>query len=542
MGSATGALGVPVSSNLKVGQGARADIINGTVEGRTSISGVMNLGVNPQGYDPARVAALKGNVKVSDTGQLNIFYGADVKNADLDASGEITLSHQVANVDNRYDYHLGALKNSGIVKLGQSNGGYSTLNLASLSGAGQFWMNTDLSTLQGDQIRVEGETQGSHTLVVADSGYEPQAAGGRLTLVSGSGGAGTFVLMGDHVDAGAFRYVLSKEGQDWVLANSAVPINPIAPVVPVTPKPENLSKGANAATATQTARAALWNAETGTLVQRLGDLRLGHDEGGVWMRNMDSRYKFDTSTSRAFDQNIHGMQIGADKALSVESGKVYVGSFIGVGQARQSLGEGAKSQIDSKSVGAYATYLDDNGIYVDTVAKFSRYDTDMRSTSNLGDKVHGSFDSNAYGVSVEVGKRFNLDRGWFVEPQVQLSSGRLQGGRYTSTDGLQVKADAIDTLQSRVGGLLGNTIQLNDGMAVRPYIKASWITEHRGDSQVRVNNVKLSSDLPGDHGEVGLGAVLQLNSQHNLSVDAEYGNGNGIEQPWVVNIGYRFAL
>ncbi|OLF55254.1 hypothetical protein BTN82_09685 [Pseudomonas chlororaphis] len=416
-----------------------------------------------------------------------------------------------------------------------------------LTGRGQFQMNTDLSVHQGDLLVIQGQANGDHTLIIADTGKEPDQSGGHLTMVNTQGGSGQFTLFGGHVDAGAFRYSLEREGNNWALVNPDIGPQPCevdnsCPPVDPEPKPEDLSKGSNAAVSMQTARAALWNAETDALIQRLGDLRLSHDQGGLWIRAMDTRYKFDTDTSRPFNQNIHGLQIGADKAISVELGKVYLGGFVGVGESRQDFGEGAKGKIDSKTVGAYATYLHDNGIYVDTVAKFSRYDNDVKMPNNLGNKVKGSFDNNAYGVSVEVGKRFNLVQGWFVEPQIQLSSGRLQGGRYSSSDGLQVKADAIDTLQSRAGGLLGNTIKLNNAMTVQPYIKASWVTEHRGDSEVRINDVKLKAELPGNRGEAGFGAILQLGSQHKLSLDAEYAKGSGIEQPWAVNLGYRFAM
>ncbi|AZP69641.1 autotransporter outer membrane beta-barrel domain-containing protein [Pseudomonas poae] len=61
---------------------------------------------------------------------------------------------------------------------------------------------------------------GNHTLIVADSGHEPSAADGRLLLVDTNGGSAKFDLYGGHVDAGAFRYGLQQEGDDWVLAST----------------------------------------------------------------------------------------------------------------------------------------------------------------------------------------------------------------------------------------------------------------------------------------------------------------------------------
>lgn len=542
LGFAGGVLGMPSSTNLQVGRGARANVIHGAVQGQTYIAGVMNLGVQPQSYNPLRAAVLTGDVQISPTGTLNMFHGANTGNANLDVAGELKLSHEYSNVANQYVFNLGALNNSGRVVLGQPNGGYSTLNLKSLNGSGQFWMNTDLSTLQGDQIRVEGETLGAHTLVVSDSGNEPHETLGHLTLVDGNGGAGTFALAGGHLDAGAFRYVLEKQGQDWVLANSAAPVVPGIIVDPeVDPKEEGLSKGANAAVATQTARAALWNAETDGLMQRLGDLRQGKDTGGVWMRSTNHKYAFDNDNSRAFDQNISGVQIGADQAFAVDTGTLRVGGLFGAAKSRQDFGEQAKGNIESKTFGAYTTYLQDDGVYVDAVAKISRFDTEVKTPTNLGRGVKGSFGSNAYGVSVEAGKRIQFDHDWFVEPQVQLSSAHIEGGRYVDTNGLKARYQDIDSLQSRLGVLMGKEVHFDSGVVVQPYVKGSWIAEHAGDAKVAVNGYKLDSELMGERGVVVLGAALKSgNSQ--LSLDTEYAKGNGITEPWTVNIGYRYSM
>ncbi|WP_395602512.1 pertactin-like passenger domain-containing protein [Pseudomonas sp. A1230] len=58
-----------------------------------------------------------------------------------------------------------------------------------------------------------------------------------MLLVDTNGGGDRFGLYGGHVDAGAFRYTLQQEGNDWLLArvvNIPAPGNP-APVDPVTP-------------------------------------------------------------------------------------------------------------------------------------------------------------------------------------------------------------------------------------------------------------------------------------------------------------------
>lgn len=428
-----------------------------------------------------------------------------------------------------------------------------------LTGNGTFMMNSDLASEQGDLIKVGGSIEGAHTLVVEDSGHEPAAANGKLMVVDGNGGAGGFSLYGGHVDAGAFRYTLEQRANDWYLVNTAGvapvdppvdpidppvdpvnPINPVDPVIPVDPAPAHLSAGANAAIASQTAAATLWNAQMNTLVKRLGELRLGQDEGGVWTRAIGSRYNIAEHSSRAFSQNNSGVEIGADKAIGVASGKVYVGGMLGTAKSELNFGEGASGQIDSRMLGVYATYLNDNGVYVDSVLKYSRFDNDLKLPTNLGNAVKGSYSANGYGVDVEVGKHIQLKDGWFVEPQVELSATRTTGANYTASNGLRVDSAAMNSLQSRVGSLFGRSLELGNGMRAQPYVKASYIAEHAGDSHVRVNGHKLKSELPGNRAELGLGGILQVSERSKLSLDAEFAKGNDIEQPWGVTLGYRY--
>ncbi len=176
-----------------------------------------------------------------------------------------------------------------------------------------------------------------------------------------------------------------------------------------------------------------------------------------------SRYNVAAGSSRAFSQNNRGIEIGADKATALPNGKVYVGGMLGTAKSDLNFGEGASGNIESRMVGAYATYMNDNGVYVDSVLKYSRLDNDLRFPTNLSRAVKGSYSANAYGADIEVGKHILLDKGWFVEPQLEISVTRTEGGRYTATNGLRVESADMDSLQSRIGSLFGRSLELSNG-------------------------------------------------------------------------------
>lgn len=417
-------------------------------------------------------------------------------------------------------------------------GGFKTLTVTGdLSGHATFGLNTDIAALQGDLITVAGTSSGEHTLVVADSGKNPSSQSGTLTLVKTNGGPGLFNLYGGHVDAGAFRYQLLEQNNNWYLASNAL-VNP--PVSPPKAVPQDLSKGSNSALGVQSASSLLLNAELDNLNSRLGDLRTHNDNGGVWVRGLDRQYTVDTHYSRAFDQSIQGVQAGADKAIQLDTAKLYVGGLFGSSRADLSFGEGFSGDLDSTSVGAYVTWLQNGGWYVDSVLKYNRLNANVRGTTNLGARVKGSGSANGYSASVESGKRINSDSGWFVEPQVQLSASHVDGLDYTSTDGLKVNSGAVDSLQGRVGAMVGKVFALSDGRSIEPYAKVSVIREFNADSQVKVNGFKLDNGLPGgSRMEFVLGSNVRLSASQSLYAEGQYADGKQLKQPWGINLGYR---
>lgn len=486
---------------------------------------------------------------VSNGGQVNLYSGAQANGLVAEAGGTVNvMENGVKTVDSL------TLNGGRLAFVPSTDGSFKTFTVNALSGSGTIALNSDIASGHNDVLQVQGAglASGDHTLIVGDSGHEPATSDGRLLLVGTQGGDAKFGLLGGHVDAGAFRYTLRHEGDDWVLASAgAVPPTPVdpeepeaplKPTRPVDPPASGLSKGANAAIAAHTAGASLWSAQMNALVKRLGELRMGQDDGGVWTRAIGKRFDVSEHSSRAYRQDITGLEVGADKAVALDSGKVYLGGMVGTARSDLDFGEGASGTIDSRMFGVYATYLHDSGVYVDSVLKYSHFDHDIKTPTNLGASVKGDYSTHGVGADIEVGKHIALKDGWFVEPQLEITATRTQGASYTASNGLRVKSDDFDSLQSRVGSLFGRSLTLSNGMQAQPYVKASYVTEHAGTSKVSVNGNRnrLDAQLPGNRVEVGFGGVLQVSEKSKISLDAEYAKGNGIEQPFGLNLGYRY--
>ncbi|OLF55319.1 autotransporter outer membrane beta-barrel domain-containing protein [Pseudomonas chlororaphis] len=471
----------------------------------------------------------------------------------------------------RGDSKVAQLDNAGTLSFVTPDSAFKVLDVSgNLSGGGLFEMRTDLGAGQGDRLRVAGTVEGTHRVLVRNSGAEPKTGGETLNIIQTGGGPGSFVLANRNqvIDAGTYRYELKKDPQgqrksssDWSLVNTHR-LEP-KPEPETTPKPDpeikpepptkpqiippatahDLSTTANAAIDTSAASTvqAIWHAEKGTLVKRLGELRQGQDKGGVWTRGFGERQKLDNHGGRAFEQTVSGLQVGIDKALPVENGRWYVGVMSGISTAdRRFAGEG-KGNADSYQLGGYATWLGDNGWYLDSVLKANRVQQDFKVVATDGQSVKAKSHQHALGLSLEAGRQMPLGAGWFVEPQVELSTVHVGGTRYHASNGLQVDAGSDDSTQLRVGSRLGQRYELSGGGIVQPYIKLGRAQELDGKSSVRTNGIATRTDLSGGRTELGLGVSASLNNSHQLYADYEHASGSRLDRPWAVSAGYRYS-
>ena len=82
----------------------------------------------------------------------------------------------------------------------------------------------------------------------------------------------------------------------------------------------------------------------------------------------------------------------------------------------------------------------------------------MESYGDYPDKA--SYKQHAYSLSVEYGKRFDFEAGFFVEPQAQFTLGRLAGIDYTTDRGVNGRIDGMNSAIGRIGFVMGQKIEM----------------------------------------------------------------------------------
>ena len=459
--------------------------------------------------------------------------------------------------------------NNGVVNLANDN--YQGIIVrGNLTGSGTFNLNTNIAENKSDKIVVKGTAEGNHKIGVTNQGAN--VANGKVTLVETNGGNAAFSLTNpnNRVDLGAYQYFLTKEGNNWVLANSKNEVTPTPPVAPVTPSkpvvtpskpavtpstpvvtpskpavtpstpvvtPSNpvvppavlpsaplLSDFANAQVSLRQAQLLLVEDDLSGIHQRLGEVKNG-EKGNVWVRNVNSRQKLAAlstgeSETSGFKQNVHRVQVGADAAVT---DNLRVGGFVGRSQANVDFnGHYGDGKVRSNSVGLYAAYLADNGIYVDNIVKYSR----LHANSDHTEKRH----YNAYTISSELGKRFSLANDWTITPQAQLAWTHISS---------QENEDSLSSVYSRIGLRVAKGFALSNGWNLQPYAEVNAITSKNRSSKIHYTNSAL--DVASSRGRfesaVGLNAGF---ANHRFGLEVSRADGKNFDKPYAIQAVYRY--
>ncbi|MGC0155699.1 autotransporter outer membrane beta-barrel domain-containing protein [Chromobacterium vaccinii] len=415
--------------------------------------------------------------------------------------------------------------NGGVINLNGVAGTNHTLNTGSLSGSGNFILHTNLASNATDKLVVTGQATGSHTLTVADTGVSsphPQ----NVQVVQTGGGNGNFVLANGKVDLGMYSYVLQQDGTNWDLVVPSGPVKYTASATSVL----------NLVSTSPT----IWYGQVRTLQSRLGELRFEEDHGGVWARPYASDYRIDGVANSTFHQRQTGIAIGADKGITLGSGKAYLGGVFNYSASSLDNNAGASGDVDVYSLGAYGVWLAPNGLYLHGLVSLNQYHNRGEATMSNGVNTSGSYHQNGVGASLEAGKRFQLKKDWFVQPYVQVAGVRMNGATVALDNGLQAQSNHVESLQGSIGTSFGKLLHTASGGTVEPYVRLAVTHEFVKNNTVMINGSAFDANLNGSRVEVGLGASGQINKRLSAHIDYSYAKGPVIEKPFMIDAGLRY--
>ena len=275
-----------------------------------------------------------------------------------------------------------------------------------------------------------------------------------------------------------------------------------------------------------------WRQEDSTLSQRLGELRESDGGQGIWVRMSRGEFEYDGE----YKNQYNFFQMGYDWA----AGSWHYGAAVSHndGQTTYTHGDGENR---STSLSLYGTWLGDKGHYADIVLKQGRLSNDFDIYTEAG---HTSGDYDAWGTSLsgEYGMKVDLDGGWYVTPQAQLTLMRIGGEDYTTNNGIKVNQDSLESVVGRIGFEVGKRISGSGSI----YAKASLLHDFAGSADTYLSYKGLTNSYHQDIGdtwcEAGIGFNYKTSENSYVYADVVKTFGGDVETPWQWNAGMRWTF
>lgn len=295
-------------------------------------------------------------------------------------------------------------------------------------------------------------------------------------------------------------------------------------------------------------------ARSDTLHERLGELRnnqgwvgtgssnlktnlgtkwhntIGFNESraNAWIKGNINHFGYDKDAGFDVSGTFGGVEIGIDKKFDLPAASpqwsVFTGVFGGYktgdfstsGEGdKYSSNLGADIDVDMWELGAYATFFNTAGTYIDIVGKYMDFDTSIDA-----DPTSSSTDGYGLSASVEVGHSFDLRKAWIIEPQAQLEYAYIKwDDLFTGVN--NVEFDTYNFLTGRVGVRVEKTILTSAG-EVKPWGYIGVVHEFSDTPQITYAGLELDGPELDTSGEIKLGITADVYRSVQLYSDVAY--------------------
>lgn len=488
----------------------------------------------------------KGTNLKMNSATWNVTADSEVAKVDMAGSSiiDLTQRNETATVDMAGSSTIGRTHDHDFQKLKINN----------LSGSGTIRMDYDDSQSSTDGSTADklfiNTHSGTHCLYLNEVTGATSLTGNAkdTVLVSVVNESGDFKAASDDNLTWNIYALNSKESTtegyktDWYLTKNTNP----------TPAPEDPTRDEAGTIKAHNMSYYLWRDQSERLTKRLGITCFDEERAGVWTKMSNS--SISGSGIYGSDAKVKTYTIGydfkhnSDERLTAADAKktrdfsglafTYIkgSSSMNGYQVNDTLQvAGGRSDIRGGALTAYHTHTSQSGSYADYVLRYSSYDNDFKL-----DGVNGSAKSHGLQASAEYGHRLENDHGLFVTPNAQFTLGRLYNKAFTTSNGVHVASDHLNSAILSMGVDVGQTL----GNQSQVYAKVRYNTElgdrvsaafYKNDASAFCNG-----DSNGSWWEYGLGFDLKAGHASHLFMDAERAGGSGFSKDWSWRIGARF--
>lgn len=273
-----------------------------------------------------------------------------------------------------------------------------------------------------------------------------------------------------------------------------------------------------------------WRQENNDMNKRLGEVRASEGSQGIWARMARGQSKYG---QQGIKNQYNYYQLGYDSKISDDW--ILGGAFTYTdGDSSYTNGSGTNKHT---GFAVYGSNLRDDGSFIDLIAKYAHMKNDFDVNGGVGS---GDYSTNGLSFSAEYGKRFQQE-GYWIEPQAELTYGRVSSADFTTKRGAKVHQDSMDSLVGRLGFSLGKDIKQGN-----VYVRASYLYDFQGDTSVTMSKggaaTSFKTDLGGGWWEFGVGTNFDLGHDTHFYLDVETTAGGDVDTPWQWNAGVRYSF
>ncbi|MDR2790407.1 MAG: autotransporter outer membrane beta-barrel domain-containing protein [Campylobacteraceae bacterium] len=399
----------------------------------------------------------------------------------------------------------------------------SVLNIANLYGNNSAFyikINADDGNLTGNKISISNSSVGDYQIIINDSlTGNITNTDHKLLIVEQSSGVlssynANFTLNTGSVDIGQYVYTLNASN-DTSNKNFYLSTN------------GELNNAALSSIGFLNINYFTSYLTIQTLLQRMGELRNQQDiQNDIWI-------KIHTGKSNSFDEklnisdiNYYGITAGIDNVYD----DILIGIFVDLLKADINYIKGS-GKGDSKAAGAYITYKNADGLYIDFLSKYSSNNNEFNTVTSGGFGVGGKGESKGFSATLEGAKRVYFGN-FYIEPEIALTYSHQ--GDFVMKD---LKLGSFNSLIGRASMLAGYQLR-NTNI----YIKSGYIKEFDGKTSYFYKDElqKYDYNLESNFLDNSAGVTMDFKNRH-LYLEGTYQKGSNFDNQ-KINLGYRFIF
>ncbi len=404
--------------------------------------------------------------------------------------GDVSLTNAALTVvgDNQFDRL--SLDNAEVT-FNSFGGAPIQVDIAELQGNGRFNIRTNFGSGNNDILNVS-KGSGNFGLVVADYSSESEFPDQIDLLSRTADNTENFYLVGGAMDIGAFQYTLLEDAGRWYLQRTY-----------------DYTDTSVIAKDTYATLSSIFYTHLDNIHARLSETRMT-PKSGLWVRSLGREIKFDLGEGSKVDVDVYGGQFGADYVVPLGGlSRLKIGAGGGYTDASQKYVRFGRGDGETYSFSVYATAVSQQNFYLDLVASYYRHKQKIRSHVPSGLPVDSKYDLDAYSLSAEIGRRFLLNNGYFIEPQLQMFFMDIDDVDYRTSFNTPVRGKKQTSAVGRAGFAFGKN--WNDKAEI--YATASLLREFSGKSKITVSDWTFTENISETSFRLGAGMNVHL-SEH----------------------------